>query len=194
MESRADGATPAGRRAGNAGVIDRDGTQKRAPVRGRPLELEAELLEAFERSGRVSALLVRALSDAVWRLPPPGGRGRTIAAIVAHMQGVRRTFAKMGGARPVPAALDRRTVSRARAAAALDRSTDVLVRLFARAFASGRARVPGMPRRAVDTLAYLLQHDAHHRGQITMVATSLGHRFEADDVMRIWGWKALRPR
>ena len=67
-------------------------------VRGRPLEVEQELLEAFRRSGRVSEYLVRVLPARVWRAAPPAGRGRSIAAIVAHMQGVRRTFARMGGA------------------------------------------------------------------------------------------------
>ena len=71
-------------------------------ARGRPLELEREFLEAFKHSGRVSEYLVGVLPAAIWRAAPPGGRGRTIAAIVAHIQGVRRTFARMGGARPGP--------------------------------------------------------------------------------------------
>jgi uncharacterized damage-inducible protein DinB len=36
-----------------------------------------------------------------------------------------------------------------------------------------------------------MNHDAHHRGQITMRARELGHEFSGDDVMRIWGWKKL---
>ena len=66
--------------------------------KGRPLDVEQELLEAFRQSGRVSEYLVEVLPAALWRTPPPGGRGRSIAAIVAHMQSVRRTFARIGGA------------------------------------------------------------------------------------------------
>jgi hypothetical protein len=40
-------------------------------------------------------------------------------------------------------------------------------------------------------IAYLMQHDAHHRGQICMLARDLGHQFTGDDTMRIWGWKAM---
>jgi uncharacterized damage-inducible protein DinB len=48
-----------------------------------------------------------------------------------------------------------------------------------------------MPRRVVNMLMYLVQHDAHHRGQITSLARDLGHEFASQDVMRIWGWKAM---
>jgi uncharacterized damage-inducible protein DinB len=160
-------------------------------ARGRPLELERELLEEFERNGRVNEYLVSVLPDAIWRTPPPGGRGRTIAAIVAHIQSVRRTFAKMGGARPGPPPLDRLTSTRAQAQRALRQSTTELAALFEAALAARQPRVKGMPRRVVNMLLYLMQHDAHHRGQIFMLAKSLGHEFSGEDVMRVWGWKAL---
>ena len=99
-------------------------------ARGRPLEVEAELLEAFLRSARVTEYLVSALPQALWRMAPPSGRGRTIAAIVAHVQGVRRTFARMGGARPGPPSLDRKTVTVSEARKALRQSTDQLAALF----------------------------------------------------------------
>jgi uncharacterized damage-inducible protein DinB len=162
-------------------------------ARGRPLDIEQELIEAFRHSGLVSEYLVGVLPANIWRATPPG-RGRSIAAIVAHMQGVRRTFARMGGARPGPPSLDRNKVTAAEARRALRRSTDDLASLFEAALAGRQARVKGMPRRAVNMLVYLIQHDAHHRGQISMLARDLGHQFSGDDVMRLWGWKAMPPR
>lgn len=158
-------------------------------ARGRPLEVEQELLETFRHSGLVSEYLVRVLPVGIWRTAPHNGRGRSIAAIVAHMQGVRRTFARMGGARPGPASLDRRTATPAQARQALHQSTDDLARLFESAIRSRQARVKGMPRRVIDMLTYLMQHDAHHRGQICLLARDLGHTFTGDDTMRMWGWK-----
>jgi len=157
------------------------------------LELERELLEAFRHSGGVSEYLVMVLPPSLWRAAPASGRGRTMAAIVAHMQSVRRTFARMGGARPGPPSLDRNRSTQLQARRALRQSTDDLARLFEEAFAAGRSRVKGMPRRAVNMLAYLVQHDAHHRGQISVLARDLGHEFRPEDNMRIWGWKALPP-
>jgi uncharacterized damage-inducible protein DinB len=160
-------------------------------ARGLPLDVERELLDAFNRNGQVNEYLISIVDDAIWRARPAESRGRTIAAIVAHMQSVRRTFARMGGARPGPPSLDRLRVTRLQAQEALRRSTQDLVILFEATLAARRARVPGMSRRLIDMLTYLLQHDAHHRGQIVWVAKELGHEFRPEDVMRLWGWKAL---
>jgi uncharacterized damage-inducible protein DinB len=160
-------------------------------ARGRPLDVEQELLEAFGHSCLVTEYLVAVLPAALWRAEPPTGRGRTIAAMVAHIQGVRRTFARMGGAKPGPRPLDRKTSTPAQARRALRQSTEELTRLFETAIAERKGRVKGMPRRAVNMLAYLIQHDAHHRGQICTLARDLGYEFRSEDTMRMWGWKAL---
>ena len=159
--------------------------------RGRPLEVEQELLEAFNRSCEATEYLVGAIPVAIWRLPPPGGRGRTIAAMVAHIQGVRRTFARTGGLRPGPPSLDRLRVTPQEASRALRQSSADLGGMFEAAVADRRARVKGMPRRVIDMLTYLMQHDAHHRGQLCLLAKALGHKFSGDDIMRIWGWKTM---
>jgi uncharacterized damage-inducible protein DinB len=159
----------------------------------RPLDVEQELLEAFRQNGLVTEYLVKALPPSLWFAPPPGGRGRSIAAVVAHMQGVRRTFARMGGARPGPPSLDRQRSTQTEARRALRQSTDDLARLFEGATAARQGRVKGMPRRVVNMVLYLIQHDAHHRGQISWLARDLGHEFSSEDTMRIWGWKKLPP-
>jgi uncharacterized damage-inducible protein DinB len=157
----------------------------------RPLEVEAELIEAFRRCGLATEYLVSRVPAGLWRAAPPAGRGRSIAAIVAHMQSVRRAFARTGGARPGPPLLDRHRVTPAQARRALVQSTEDLARLFEAALVARHARVKGMPRRAIDMLTYLMQHDAHHRGQICTLARDLGHRFTSEEIMRVWGWKAM---
>ncbi len=167
-------------------------------ARGRALDVEQELIEAFRQSGRVSEYLVEVLPASLWRTAPPGGRGRSLAAIVAHMQSVRRTFARMGvRIRAARARAPRLSIAIAQAPRqaqrALRQSTEDLARLFETAIAARRARVQGMPRRVVNMLMYLVQHDAHHRGQICGLARDLGHEFSSQDTMRIWGWKAMPP-
>jgi hypothetical protein len=112
------------------------------------LDVERELLDAFAHNGRVNEYLVSVVPDGIWRMPPPSGRGRSIAAIVAHMQSVRRTFARMGGARPGSPSLDRNRVTREQARRALHRSTDDLAALFRDAIAERRRasrECPGAP-------------------------------------------------
>jgi uncharacterized damage-inducible protein DinB len=65
------------------------------------------------------------------------------------------------------------------------------VSLFTQAFESGQSRVKGMPRRAVNMMVYLVEHDAHHRGQITALGRALDYRLTSEDVMRMWGWKKI---
>lgn len=159
------------------------------PVR-RELDVQQEIIEAFEQCGHVTEYLVTVLPRRFWHQPSPTGRGRTIAAMVAHIHGVRKTFAKMGGA-PVPPSLDRTSATPVQARRALRHTNAALVALFRDSLLRGDARVKGLPRRSVNMMAYLIQHDAHHRGQIMLRARELGHTFAGADIMRIWGWKRL---
>ena len=71
-------------------------------ARGRPLDVEQELLEAFKQGGRATEYLVGVLPAGIWRTAPSNGRGRSIAAIVTHMHGVRRGLREWGDRGPVP--------------------------------------------------------------------------------------------
>ncbi|HKW00536.1 MAG TPA: DinB family protein [Vicinamibacterales bacterium] len=159
------------------------------PVR-RPLDVEQELVETFEQCGRATEHLVSVVPRRVWDLPSPTGHGRTIAAIFTHMHGLRKMIAKMGGARVGPS-LDRKTVTPEQVRRALREINDTLTTMFRESLGRGEARVKGISRRSVNIMMYLVQHDAHHRGQITWLARDLGHKFNTIDTMKIWGWKKL---
>lgn len=158
---------------------------------GKPLEIHRELLEEFDHSLGVSEYLVGALPGKLWRAGPPGGKARSIAAMAAHMQSVRRTFARMGGAAPEPVLLNRATATQAQAVRAFRQSRGALGRMFRESLERGAGRIQGLPRRTVNLMIYLMEHEAHHRGQISALARALGHRLGREDVMRVWGWKKL---
>lgn len=155
----------------------------------KPLEIERELLEAFEHAMRVTELVVEAVPDEHWHAPPPQ-KGRTIAAIVAHIYGLRRTFTKMAGVKVSPT-LRSTTATKEEALDRLAENRAALVQLFATAIEERRGRIPGMPRRTAMMMAYLMQHDAHHRGQVTRQLSELGHRLTAEETMKLWGWRKL---
>jgi DinB family len=154
-------------------------------ARGRPIEVEEELLEAFRRSGRVSEYLVRVLPVRIWRADPPAGRGRDRRAH-AECPAYVRPDGWCAAWAPIVESANHDTGAGAASAPAIDGRSRALVRRSAAVAAGARE---GMPRRVVDMLTYLIQHDAHHRGQICMLARDLGHTFRGNDGTRMWGWR-----
>jgi uncharacterized damage-inducible protein DinB len=96
----------------------------------------------------------------------------------------------MGGA-PATPPLDRMRVTPTEARRALHRINATLTAMFTESLERGDARIKGMPRRSINMMTYLVEHDAHHRGQIMLRARELGHAFSGEDLMRIWGWKRM---
>src|SRR5215211_5649945 len=66
------------------------------------LPLPEALLRAFDTNDRINQYLLESLSDAAWTAHPPGGKGRTIAAIAAHMHNVRVMWLKAAKWADVP--------------------------------------------------------------------------------------------
>ena len=56
------------------------------------LDLKQSLLESYAVNERINQYLLENLSDAAWNAEPSGGKGRTIAAIAAHMHNVRHMW------------------------------------------------------------------------------------------------------
>ena len=145
------------------------------------------LVRAWEINDRINAYLLENLDDGAWRAEPPGGRGRTIAAIAAHMHNVRVMWLKMTKAAGVPAQLDRFTVTRKQAIAALAESTKALADVLSASLAGG-GRVRGFKPDVVSFFGYLVAHDAHHRGQISAQARQVGFPLTKQVTFGMWEW------
>jgi len=137
--------------------------------------LPRALLNAFHANNRINHYLIDHLPAAAWKASPPEGKGRTIQAIVAHMHNVRvmgLTFAAKGS--KIPNQLDRAKVTAPQALRAMEQSREALSVVLGRAITAD-GHVKGFRPDAIGFLAYLIAHDAHHRGQITMLARQLGY-------------------
>ena len=150
-------------------------------------QLPQALLNAFETNNRINLYLIENLPAQAWRAKPAGGKGRTSAAIVAHMHNVRVMWLKAAKAKDIPAQLDRATVTPAQAVKGMTSSRGALHALIETSLKSD-GRVRSFRPEVAGFIAYLITHDAHHRGQLTMLARQLGHPLPQKAVFGMWEW------
>lgn len=151
-------------------------------------QLPAALLNAFNTNNRINQYLIENIDPAAWKTKPPYGKGRTISAIVAHMHNVRVMWLKVSAkGSEIPAQLDRATVTPVQALRGLEQSCEALRALIGRALESD-GRIKGFRPDVAGFLGYLIAHDAHHRGQIAMLARQLGHPLPQKVVFGMWEW------
>jgi len=143
--------------------------------------------------------LIENLPLELWSQDVPGSR-RTVQTIAAHIHNARCMWIKMLGERhgiKIPARVEVRAVSPPQLLRALGRSNDGIIGLIKLAMDCGGVLPPAawqnFPPDAVHLLSYFVAHEAHHRGQLCMVARQLGHRLPADVTAGLWQWK-IRTR
>lgn len=166
-------------------------------------ELSTSLLETYAVNDAMNQILLAHLDPRAWRAEPPGkkGSGRTIAAIFAHLHNCRLVWLKNSAPHlKCPAALDPYRCTLKQAAAAHKKSATQCLRMLTDALSSDpRRRVTKFSRGswapvwpAGGTMfAYMFSHEAHHRGQILMLALQLGYRIPPNAWGRIWQWDRL---
>ena len=158
--------------------------------RGRPpFDPAAALLEAWATHERIGQFLLEQLDAEAWGALAPIGKGRTIRGVVAHMHNVRLLWlANHAPDIAAPARLDRETVNLGDARAALAASALALTELLRRAFADN-GKLSGFKPDVVNFLAYAMVHEAHHRGQICLLARAVGRPLEQPAGLGLWEWR-----
>jgi uncharacterized damage-inducible protein DinB len=146
------------------------------------------LLHAFAIHDRINQYMIDHLPAEAWRAEPPGGKGREIAAIVAHIHNVRVMWLKAAAkGSKIPEQIDRHAVTPAQAKKALLESHDALRAVLKSALESD-GLIKGLKPDVAAFLGYLIAHDAHHRGQIAMLARQVGHPLPQRAMFGMWEW------
>lgn len=163
----------------------------------------SDLLRTYAINDAMNQLVLSHLDPRAWRAKLRGLKrdGRTIAAISAHLHNSRLVWLKNSAPHlkcPAPLNPDRCTKKQAAAAHkksgaqclamlsdALSNSVNRRVTKFSRGSWS-----PVWPANAI-MFAYMFSHEAHHRGQILMLAHQLGYRLPVKAWAGIWWWDKL---
>ena len=153
-----------------------------------PFDVATALMGAFSTNGRINEYLIEHLPDEAWSSQAPGGKGRTIPAIVGHMHNVRLMWLKSAGdTAQLPAKLDEAGLTKQDAIKALAMSNRVMHDVLSKALA-GDGRIKGFKPDVGSFMAYLFAHDGHHRGQVTMMARQVGHPLTKSTGFGLWEW------
>jgi uncharacterized damage-inducible protein DinB len=152
-----------------------------------PFVVEDALIGAYATNNRINVYLVQNLPDEAWRAEPPRAKGRDIASMVAHIHNVRLMWLKAAGVTELPQKLDSETVTKQQAVRALEASWRALEDTLGPAL-NGDGRIKGFKPDVASFFAYLVAHDAHHRGQITMLARQVGHPVSQSVMFGLWEW------
>jgi uncharacterized damage-inducible protein DinB len=167
------------------------------------LEMRDVLIETYAANDGMNQLLLEHMDPRAWRATLPGSKrgGRTIAAIFAHLHNNRRVWLKHSAPHlKCPAALDPFRCTMKQAAAAHRKSAGRCLEMLEDALSGdAKRRVKKFSRgewsqtwpAGSAMFAYMFSHEAHHRGQITMLAHQLGYRLPVKAWAGIWWWEKL---
>jgi uncharacterized damage-inducible protein DinB len=168
------------------------------------VQIRDVLLETYAVNDAMNQFLLAHLDPRAWRAQPPGaknGGGRTIAAIFAHLHNSRLTWLRNSAPHlKCPAPLNPDRCSMKQAAAAHRKSSTQCLRMLTEALSDDpNRRVTKFSRGWLrkwpaggSMFAYMFSHEAHHRGQILLLAHELGYGIPRDQVAYgLWHWDRL---
>jgi uncharacterized damage-inducible protein DinB len=156
-------------------------------------ELADELVEAWRTHNRINLFLLERISDeglACSAGPRGGGR---VWKQFAHMHTIR-AYKLENWHKPLSLGLAKYAgedvVPRDELVATFTQSGEA-VEQFIRLAAAGETKKRGFKRGLVVSVAYLISHESHHRGNILLTLKLGGHRLPQAESYAIWDWDKM---
>jgi len=163
-----------------------------------PAPLGPSAVQIFAVNDRLNQMLIEHLDPDAWRANPPG-KVRPIAAIFAHVHNVRCKWIRLTAPHlKIPPQLNRAHCTPRQASTALAQSGARCAEMLAEAL-GGNGRVDKFLRDGwakpwpvgPEMLCYMIAHEAHHRGQVCMIAHQLGSPLPNKVTSEMWNWEKL---
>ena len=162
-------------------------------------EFREALLESYAIGEQMNQLILACLDPKVWQAKPSGRGARSVVAIFTHMHNIRLKWLRLSAPHlKLPPALDRSRCTKSRASKALAQSAKLCGKMLAEAL-GGSGQVKRFHRdgwarpwpAGAAMFAYMIVHDAHHRGQVCMLAHQLGFPLPDKATYEMWSWERL---
>jgi uncharacterized damage-inducible protein DinB len=160
-------------------------------------QLGGAAVRMFAANDRMNQSLIEHLDPGAWKAKPPG-KVRTIGAIFTHVHNVRCKWVRLTAPHlKVPALLNRARCTQGQARAGLAESAARCGEMLGEALGGGGIEVFRRDGWAqpwpvgVEMLCYMVAHEAHHRGQVCMLAHQMGFPLAHVVGDGIWNWEKL---
>ena len=154
------------------------------------------LIAAWHTNHRVTVYLIKNLPLELWPKSVPGAPRRTVRMVAAHLHNARCMWIKSIGGQhgiAVPSLVNGRTFKPPELLRALEQSSRGMIDLIKLGVSRGGAVPPAFwqnfPTDLIHFLRYFVAHEAHHRGQLVMLARQLGTRLSREVTGGLWQWK-----
>lgn len=166
-------------------------------------ETRKVLIEAFAVNEAINQVLLAKLDANVWLAGGSNKNVRTVAAIFCHVHNIRRKWLRLSAPHiKLPAELDRKSCTQNQAKKALAASAKLCGRMLTEALSGERSRAPKFMRdgwarpwpMGAAAVVYMISHEAHHRGQVCMLAHQLGFPLPGRVTAEMWNWESLWRR
>ncbi|HEY1579576.1 MAG TPA: DinB family protein [Terracidiphilus sp.] len=161
-----------------------------------------DALLAFAVNAKMNQIVLDQLDPAAWNAKLSGSRTRTIAAILAHVHNIRCKWIRLSAPHlKLPPTLDR-ACTQQQARTSLKKSDARCREMIEEALNSPPERGPQFIRdgwarpwpAGVMMVAYMITHEAHHRGQICMLAHQLGYPLSGSTTSTMWNWERIQKQ
>lgn len=149
--------------------------------------LEEELIEAWQVHSRINARLLDLVGEEHLRATY-ARRTRDIAKTFYHLHNTRILWLDSAGLLPPDVKkIDKSAVPKLPGIRAALASSSTAIEAFIR-HCCAAGSVPNFPRGTATFVAYLVAHEAHHRGQVITTLRLSGHKLSPEAVFGLWEW------
>lgn len=160
------------------------------------MDTTEQLLDAWDIHCRINGFLLDAIAPEALSSTASHG-GRSVAAIFAHMHGVRVQWAKViapvhaEGLNTIPTRTkkDKAALMHDLLREAHTASAATMRSILGEGFTNGTLK--NYKPHPAAFMGYLIAHESYHRGEIGIILTQAGHPLEGTTAYAMWDWNEM---